>query len=223
MILAGSPPSEPGQCRPADDDPTGTSRRAREQSPAPPHAQPSASTTPDAATEDDAATEVDAATDDAATDDAATDDASAEDASADAASDDAATDGGSVDATTDAAPSCVKYVSACSFFDDWDVATTGMSTYDVVVTRLRTTLPATALTKDLTLGASVDQSSLSKNITSQGYTVPNYDPCPGATSQPPPAEGCGCDTAGQNNFVVSTSLSGLALVALARRRRRRRS
>ena len=117
----------------------------------------------------------------------------------------------------------MNYVSACTFFDDFDVATKGMSPYQVQITRLRTTLPATALTKDLTLGASADQSPLPNTITAQGYTVPNYDPCPSAPQSPPPKEGCGCDTAGQHDLVVSTSLGFVALLSLARRRRRRRS
>jgi len=118
----------------------------------------------------------------------------------------------------------VKYVSACTFFSDWDVATNGMNPYALRITRLRTTLPASALSVDLKLGASADQSVLSNLITSSGYTNPNYDPCPGASSSSASQskEGCGCDTAGPNDVVVSTSLGVLALVSMARRRRRAR-
>jgi uncharacterized protein (TIGR03382 family) len=179
----------------------------------------------------------DAQQDDAQADDAAveasTDDAQADDAQADAGTDDAQTDdadldGGTTttqdDASSDAGAdsgttgSCVKYVAACTLFDDYDTATVGLSPYGVWVTRLRTVLPNTMLDKDLQLGASKSQTAISNRIQTSTYTVP-YDPCP---SQPAPTykEGCGCATAGDHDVMVSTAFASLALLTLVRRRRK---
>ncbi len=175
----------------------------------------------------------DAATDapDDATDDAM-DDATAEagdDASDDAsdASDDTTTttsDGGIADGSAPDASTCVDYVPACMYFTDYDVATQSMNAYDIRVTRLRTTLPANALAVDLKLKASGDQSTLSTTIQTSAYSDPSYDPCPNApaTASPPPKDGCGCETAGENRNVISTSLMLIALASLVRRRSRSR-
>jgi MYXO-CTERM domain-containing protein len=176
----------------------------------------------DAGAADDAS--VEASTDDASADDAATeagDDAAttSTDGGDDASTDDASTNASEAGGSD--ASSCVQYVSACSFFTDWDTAAAGSNPYGLRITRLRTTLPASALTKDLTLAASADQSFLPNTMTAIGYTDPSYDPCPGAPVQQT-KEGCGCDTAGQTDAVVSTSLGVVALLALARRRRRAR-
>jgi MYXO-CTERM domain-containing protein len=154
----------------------------------------------------------------ASVDDAASE-ASADDAASEASTDDGGADAQASDASD--ASTCVTYVSACSLFTDWDIATNGLSPYDVRVTRLRTTLPSTALTVDLKLEAASSQATVTQSFTATGYTQPGYDPCP-----PPPGyqskAGCGCDTAGQGPAVVSTSLGMIALLSLARRRRRSR-
>jgi len=157
--------------------------------------------------------------------------ASASDAQDDAQMDDADIDAGTSDAQDDSAtPSdaqadagsgtCTNIVPACTFFDDYDTATTGLSPYDVWVTRLRTVLPNTMLDKDLQLGASKSQTAISNRIQTTQYTVPNYNPCP----PPPPSyqdkEGCGCTTAGDHDVLVSTTFASLALLTLVRRRRK---
>jgi hypothetical protein len=161
----------------------------------------------------DAADETD---EDASTGDAATTDAMDED---DAIA--TSTDGGVSDADA-APPPCVTYESACTLFTDYTVATTSMSTFDIRVTRLRTTLPASALSVDLALAASSDQSQLSNTIQTTAYDNPNYDPCPNAPPQTADTdkEGCGCITAGENRTVTSSTLAALALASIARRRRR---
>jgi len=159
----------------------------------------------DAATPDDAAPIDDDAQTDAGADDAS---ATADDAQSDAAPD---ADAGS--------GSCVKYVSACSLFDDYDTATVGLTPYDVWVTRLRTSLPATLLTKDLTLGAAKYQTPISNQIKTTTYTVA-YDPCPKPPPQPTYKEGCGCSIAGDHDVLVSTTFASLALLTLVRRRRK---
>lgn len=178
---------------------------------------------------DDAATADDAGIDEASTDDAAADDASASEGGDEATTDDGSTtdegglgDAGADDAASDASATCVDYVSACSLFTDYDTATNATATYALRITRLRTTLPASALSKDLRLGASADQSTLSNAITATDYTVPNYDPCPGAPTDTS-STSCFCDTAAPTNEVMSTSLAILALVGVARRRRRTRA
>ena len=175
----------------------------------------------DAQVDDAQATATDGATndapDDAASADAAQGDALVDDAQAGDAQVDDAGDAGA--AAPDAGATC--WVSACSEFTDYDVATAGMSPYDVRVTRIRTTLPAAALSVDLSLGASADQTTLSNQIQSQGYTDPKYDPCPAPSSNY--KEGCGCETAGENRFALTgTALGVVALASIARKRRRRR-
>jgi hypothetical protein len=82
------------------------------------------------------------------------------DAGVDAEAADAGTDAGDAqaDAGTQADASAIEPPTACVDFDDLDVATTGMHTYDVWVTRLRAVLPAQALTAgDLHLTAAAQQ------------------------------------------------------------------
>ena len=81
------------------------------------------------------------------------------DASTDAstdASDDAATDADvsdAADASSAADASCTQNVPACTTFTDFEVATTGLNPYAVTITRLRTSLPSSALNVDLQIGA----------------------------------------------------------------------
>ena len=135
------------------------------------------------------------------------------------ASAEAAVDGGDAgDAATtvtlpDAGP-CT--VSACTLFTDYTVATTGMNPYDIQVTRLRTTLPALALSVDLKLRASADQSALGTVIQATTFST---DPCPQAqASSPPPSSAC--NTANQSQSLVATAFGAMGAAALLRRRRR---
>ena len=111
----------------------------------------------------------------------------------------------------------MTYVDACTLFDDWTVATKSMSPYNIQITRLRTSLASAALNVDLRLQATSAQTTVSNHYVAAGYTVADYDPCPGV---PQAKEGCGCETAGENHAVVSTGLALFALASLARRRRR---
>jgi MYXO-CTERM domain-containing protein len=151
----------------------------------------------------------DAGAADASTD-ASTDDASAADAAADA----------DVDASSADAGPCTQTVPACDVFDDYDVATQGMLPYDVQITRLRTTLPASALDVDLELGAAADQSPLSNIMTATGYTDPSYDPCGAPSSSN--KRGDGCDVGGDGGATVWAFLGIAAFAAFGRRRRARR-
>jgi hypothetical protein len=142
------------------------------------------------------------------------------DASTDA-SDDASTDAdisdaevSDADASEDA--SCTETVSACTLFTDFDLATAGLSPYNVTVTRLRTSLPASALNVDLQIGAG-PQTTVSNIINTTKYSDPSYDPCASSGAK----NGSGCDTASERSNVASTSIIALALVALVRRRARR--
>ncbi len=99
--------------------------------------------------------------------DAATE-ASVNDAAIEASVDDAG-DAQAVDASDGS--TCTTYVAACTQFTDWDVASAGLSPYDVRITRLRTTLPATALTVDLKLEAAADQSMLRPAATPTRATI----------------------------------------------------
>jgi hypothetical protein len=172
----------------------------------------------DGGTQSDASSDAQSdALDDGQASDAQTDDAQVDDAQVD----DAQSDAGTTDAQSDAGSgSCTSTVPACTFFDDYDTATDGLSPYTVWVTRLRTVLPNTMLDKDLQLGASKSQTSISNRIQTTTYTVPSYNPCP----PPPPSyqdkEGCGCTTAGDHDVLVSTTFASLALLTLVRRRRK---
>jgi hypothetical protein len=153
--------------------------------------------------------------------DEAGDDAST-DASPEASTDDASTtDDASSDAESDASDadaSCTQYASACTLFTDFDKATNGLDPYDVTITRLRTSLPASALNVDLQIGAG-PQTTVSNVIKTTAYSDPNYDPCAGLN--PPPKRGAGCDTASERSNAAATCIIALALVGLVRRRTRR--
>jgi MYXO-CTERM domain-containing protein len=118
---------------------------------------------------------------------------------------------------------CVQYVSACEAFDDVTRATAGMYTPSIMLTRLRTNLPAASLGTDLKLGAAKSQEPVTSIVQTTAFTDPSYDPCPGGstTPYPSPDQGDGCQAAGANGSGVTIGgLGALALVALARRRRR---
>jgi hypothetical protein len=139
-------------------------------------------------------------TDDASADDASPDDASPGDASPDAAG-----------------PGCSA--TSCSTFDDLTVALDGMSPSTTWVTRLRTTLPTSALSQDLVLQASAGQTRVSNQLTASVYDDPSYSAC-GQTG------GGGCSAIGDDSGTLGRGLvaASLAMVgaALNRRRARRR-
>ncbi len=133
---------------------------------------------------------------------------------------DAAADGASPGdaASTDAAgPGCSD--TSCSTFDDLTVALEGLSSANTWVTRLRTTLPASALSQDLVLQASAGQTPVSNQLTASVYDDPSYSAC-GQTG------GGGCATTGDGSGALGRGLvvASLAMVgaALTRRRARRR-
>jgi len=128
------------------------------------------------------------------------------------------------DAADDASPieagPCTQVEPACDAFDDYAVATKGIPTYGVQVTRLRTTLPASALSVDLQLGAAADQSALSNVIQTTDYTDPSYDPC--GTPSSSNKRGDGCAVGDGDDHLAAWSIIGLVAVAIGRRRRARR-
>ncbi|HEY1960184.1 MAG TPA: DUF2330 domain-containing protein [Polyangiaceae bacterium] len=142
----------------------------------------------------DASFALDAETGDAQNDDAQADDAGAADDAA--APSDAGSDASTPDLGTLAAP-----YDPC-LYDDYTAATAGMNPSDVVVTRLRADLKASALDQDLRVQASADQSAYS-NV---HYATSTGDGC--STSDGPPDRG-----------VVIVGLGALAAVLVSRRRR----
>jgi hypothetical protein len=73
---------------------------------------------------------------------------------------------------------CAPTVIAC---DDLDVAMTGVPIGSLWVTKLRADLPAEALSKDLVLEAESSQQSVQSVHSTNNYSDPNYNPCPGGT------------------------------------------
>lgn len=113
---------------------------------------------------------------DDATDDAAIDDAAIDDASTEAGGDDAAApDAG----TSDAGDGGSGSYDDC-YFDDFVTATEGMTTSDVVLTRLHADLKTSALDQDLVLKAAADQSFYDN----YHYVTQNADGCATSSSRP---------------------------------------
>jgi hypothetical protein len=86
------------------------------------------------------------------------------------------------------AGSCAPVVIAC---DDLAVATAGIDYSSFTVTRLRASLPATALGNDLVLEASASQVPVPSFHATQLYTVPNYNPCASAGNGATQSSGSG--------------------------------
>ncbi len=112
--------------------------------------------------------------------------------------------------------------------DDLDVAMNGISS-PLWVTRLRADLPASALATDLVLEAT-SQTPVPNLHTTQKYTDPSYNPCAGTAGGANGAssgQGSSCalrtktSRRGRYADVIETSF-GVALMALALRRRRRK-
>jgi hypothetical protein len=159
-------------------------------------------------------------------------DASAADAAVEAGARDGSSEA-SADAAADtspATPACpMNPPDSCEYFDDLDVALTGLHPGDVWLTRIRAFLPASALsTGDLKLEASPVQTPVSNSHHAATFSD-GYNPCSTANAtQPAPAgtsSGCACDTASPRlrtrmgtAFLVAVTLLG---VSLAKRRKQR--
>ena len=109
--------------------------------------------------------------------------------------------------------------------DDLTVAMTGIDPASFTVTRLRASLPSSALAADLLLEASPSQAPVpSFHVTTQ-YSIPNYDPCGstsnGATQSSGPSA---CTTTAKPGtryadvIVLLVSVVGLAFGGRRRRR-----
>jgi len=168
------------------------------------------------------------------------DDAGGGDGGTSGAGDDASTSGGDggADGGEAGTAQCTKTVSGCDGFDDLDVGNDGLHAGDVWVTRLRANLPVSALSTDLELAASADQSIVSPVHQTSTFTDPTFDPC--AQTRPRSsstssgditvtprggADGCTCRSASSKDGLGTWLVIGLTMVALplvTRRRRRRR-
>jgi hypothetical protein len=113
--------------------------------------------------------------------------------------------------------------------DDFDLAMTGITPGNLWVTRLRADLPSNALANDLVLEATLSQAYVTNVHSTNIYTVPNYNPCPQASSaSPAPAPSshsgsCACRTAESPRTRYGEAvalLAGCVGIALGARRRR---
>jgi hypothetical protein len=131
-------------------------------------------------------------------------------------------------ASVDAGSSVMAMCTLEAVCDDLSLAMDGI-TGPLWVTRLRADLPASALATDLDLEATT-QTQVTNLHTTEKYTDPNYNPCPGsngASSSPSSGSGSSCavrkKTSRRARYADAIELSfGMALMALALRRRRRR-
>jgi hypothetical protein len=142
----------------------------------------------------------------------------------DASNSDASTEAGT-DAGTPDGGGCYKTVSGCDDFDDWDVATAGLSMPDITITRLRSVLPASALAVDLKLRASADQAKQNDIFTTSSY-ADGFDPCPKYTTPPSSSAsggGCHCDTTRGKTSASSITIGAIVALALTRILSRRRA
>jgi hypothetical protein len=124
---------------------------------------------------------------------------------------------------------CVQYQDACTFYDDLALAQAGIQGPGIWVTRLRANLPPSALARDLVIGATDSQTTMSNVHVAVAYTDPSYDPCPGTTKAAPTSSGgsgsggCLCTTSRsrlQSGSFAIILLTAWAVSATLRRRRR---
>jgi hypothetical protein len=126
------------------------------------------------------------------------------------------------------AAACSQMVTPC---DDLSLAMTGIAAGNLWVTRLRADLPTSALSADLVIEATASQTPVSSLHQTNSYTIANYNPCPGSSSNAAPspsnAGGCACRTAESprarfaDTVVLCLSAAGIRL-SMRRRRRARR-
>jgi hypothetical protein len=129
------------------------------------------------------------------------------------------------DAGADAGSSMCAPAITC---DDFDLATTGISAGSLWVTRLRADMPAGALGTDLVLEATASQTPVTNIHSTNKYTDPKYNPCPGSNVAPrspsPAVTSCAIRAVDspRNRYADAIGLfMGGALTAAAVRRRRR--
>jgi hypothetical protein len=111
--------------------------------------------------------------------------------------------------------------------DDLDLATNGIVGGGLWVTRLRSSLPAAALSADLILEATASQASVSNVHTTSVYTDPSYKPaCPSNGASPNSGGGCACRADDSPHAHYEDVIAGCLLLAaglgIARRRSARR-
>jgi MYXO-CTERM domain-containing protein len=107
---------------------------------------------------------------------------------------------------------------------------TGLSAGSLWVTRIKADFPSGALANDLVLEATSSQSPVTNLHSTQTYTDPKYNPCPGSNGATGgvPGVGCACRTAespqsARDRYVdVIATAFGAALLMLGSRRRRPR-
>lgn len=143
------------------------------------------------------------------------------------ASDGSASDGGATDGASGEGGACQPQTIGC---DDLQLAMTGIDPGSLWITRLRADLPASALSDDLVLEASADQSQVPSFHQTTAYSVANYNPCPaqnqGASSSGSSTsiDGCACRTTDaaplRSRDLVALGLAAFGGVLAVRRRRR---
>jgi hypothetical protein len=112
--------------------------------------------------------------------------------------------------------------------DDLQIAMTGIASGNLWITRLRASLPVSALAADLVLEAASSQVPVPNVHNATTYTIPGYNPCPAsATASPTPSGGSGggclvaesshSPPAGEVAFALA--IAGFAFAASRRRRR----
>jgi MYXO-CTERM domain-containing protein len=138
-------------------------------------------------------------------------------------------DGGAVDAGPPK-PTCTKTLRGCDGYDDYAVATRGLAPGSIWVTRMRASLPVSALTQDLRLEAASPQAEQNPQLHTEEFTDPNFDPCnPTASTSASPSsssssdDGCGCRTTGGRHVSAWLVAMGGAIALMLGRRRRWRS
>ena len=186
----------------------------------------------DAGASDAAATDAnqsDAEASDAGAADAETADAQLSDAAASDAetSDAGASDGASSPfeaGVADAAVATCGPAPSPDLCDDLEVATMGLHSGDVWVTRLRADLPANALAAgDLRLAATSMQVAVTNLHTTSTYSDPSYDPCAGSGSPSSSSSSCACRSSREDGGKVGTyvllGVTALAVGGMLRARR----
>lgn len=122
----------------------------------------------------------------------------------------------------------MKLVSGCEAFDDLEVATRGLHSTDIWITRLRADLPVQALDRDLRLEASPVQVERSPQHHTEKFSDPTFDPCGGrgnnaASSGGDDGGGCVCQSTRPRGPAFSSFLlMGATAFAASRILRRRR-
>jgi hypothetical protein len=135
--------------------------------------------------------------------------------------------GADLDAGSLAAPVTMNVCVPAVVCDDLQLAMTGITPGNLWITRLRSALPASALSADLVLEASSSQTNVPNVHNASAYTIPNYNPCPassGASPGPSSSGSCACVTAASSRTPPSDTIAfALAFLGLAVAAGRKRS